>query len=170
MSLSRREEERALSKDEHELVDKTHHPALQELEDKELSSLIRLLRDRRDKARSVVQRRKREMRGKAAPRGVEPATSATGNKIKLEVLSTAMRRLNSERTRRERMNSQVELSRRALELKTSSDAESAPQNTRHAHRGMRKAASDRRGNLIRPMEAGRQRKAGAVAQAKRDSR
>jgi hypothetical protein len=34
---------------------------------------------------------------------------------------------------------------------------------------MRNAASQRPKNLIRPMELGRQRKAGAVAQAKRDS-
>ncbi|MET0170058.1 MAG: hypothetical protein ABW191_06740 [Aliihoeflea sp.] len=170
MSISRRDEDRALSKDEREIVAKTHHPALQELEDKELSATIKLLRERRDKASGEVQRRKREMRGKAAPKGNEAATSATGNKLKLEVLATAMRRLNAERTRREELGSQVALAQQALELKKASDEKDAPKNTRHAHKGMRKAASERRKNLVRPMETGRQRKAGAVAQAKRDSR
>lgn len=170
MSISRRDEERALSKDEREIVAKTHHPQLQELDDKELSSVIKLLRERRDKASGEVQRRRREMRGKAAPKGNEAATSASGNKVKLEVLATAMRRLNAERTRREEMGSQVELAQRALEMKQASDGKDAPKNTRHARAGMRKAASERRKNLVRPMETGRQRKAGAVAQAKRDSR
>lgn len=174
MSINRKQEERALDKAEQELVAKTHHPELQVLEDKDLAGLIRLVRERRDKARGEVQRRKREIRGKAEPKGAAVATSATGNKVKLEVLSTAVKRLNAERSRRERMASQVsqaELSRRALEIKKSGDDDaSAPLNTRHARQGMRKVVSDRRQDLIRPMELGRQRKAGAVAQAKRDSR
>lgn len=173
MSISRRQEDRALDKAEQELVARTHHPALQDLADKELSSLTKLVRERRDKARGEVQRRKREIRGKAAPKGTEAATSAAGNKIKLEVLATAVRRLNAERSRRERMASQVkqvELSRRALKLKQASPDEDAPKNTRHAHQGMRKVASTRRDSLIRPMERGRLRKAAAVAQARQDSR
>ncbi|MCO6389172.1 hypothetical protein [Aliihoeflea sp. 40Bstr573] len=170
MSISRRDEERALSKDEREIVAKTRHPALQDLDDKELSATIKLLRERRDKASGEVQRRRREMRGKAAPKGAEPAGSASGNKAKLEVLATAMRRLNAERTRREEMGSQVELAKKALELKRQSSGDDSPANTRHARKGMRKAASERRQNLVRPMELGRQRKAGAVAQAKRDSK
>ncbi len=173
MSISRRQEDRALDKAEQELVARTHHPALQDLADKELSSLTKLVRERRDKARGEVQRRKREIRGKAAPKGAEAATSAVGNKVKLEVLATAVRRLNAERSRRERMASQVkqvEFSRRALKLKQAAPDEDAPANTRHAHQGMRKAASTRRDSLVRPMERGRLRKAAAVAQAKRDSR
>jgi len=120
-----------------------------------------------------VQRRKREIRGKAAPKGAEAAPSASGNKMKLEVLASAVRRLNAERSRRERMASRVkqaELSRRALKLKQASPDEDMPANTRHAHQGMRKVASTRRDSLVRPMERGRLRKAAAIAQAERDSR
>lgn len=173
MAISRRQEERALTKAEQELVSNSRHPALQELADKELSSLSKLVRERRDKARDETQRRKREMRGKAAPKSTEASTSAAGNTAKLEVLAAAMQRLNAERTRRERMASQLtqaELSRRALKFKQASVDEDTPINTRHAHQGMRKATSDRPKNLIRPMELGRQRKAASVAQAKRDSR
>lgn len=69
MALNRKQEERALDKDERELVAKSHHPALQDLGDRELTSLVKLLRERRDKASGEVQRRRREMRGKAAPKG-----------------------------------------------------------------------------------------------------
>ncbi|MBP0438121.1 hypothetical protein [Tianweitania sediminis] len=174
MSINRSQEERALDKSEMEMVAKSHHPQLQDLEDKELASLLKLVRERRDKARTEMQRRRREMRGKAAPKGATPSASAEGNKTKLEVLSTAVRRLNGERSRRDRMASQVsqaELSRNALKLKQEAgDNDEVPFNTRHAHQGMRKIAAERRNSLVRPMERGRLRKAAAVAQAKRDSR
>ncbi len=170
MAVNRKQQERALDKSEMEMVAKSHHPELQQLDDKELSSLLKLLRERRDRAQTETKRRKREMRGKAEPKGAAASKSAEGNKAKLEVLSTAVRRLNTERTRRERMASQVELSRAALKLKQAADkAHEAPPNTRHAHQGMRKIASQRREDLVRPMELGRLRKAGAVAQAKRDN-
>lgn len=173
MAISRKEEERALDKAELELVASTRHPALQELSDKDLSQHIKLLRERRDKAQDEVQRRRREMRGKASPKGAEAATSAAGNSTKQEVLSQAVRRLNAERSRRERMAAQVsqaELARKALQLKQAAADHDAPLlNTRHAHQGMRKSASEHPKSLVRPMELGRLRKAGAVAQAKRDS-
>lgn len=174
MAISRTQEERALDKAEAELVAKSHHPALQEIDDKELGSLLKLVRERRDRSRTETQRRRREMRGKAVPKGTSPATSAEGNKIKLEILSMAVRRLNAERSRRERMASrlsQAELSRNALEMKQAVEhADDTRLNTRHAHEGMRKVENPRRKNLVRPMERGRLRKAAAVAQAKRDSR
>lgn len=173
MSINRKQEERALDKGELEMVAKSHHPELQQIDDKELSSLVKLLRERRDRARTETQRRKREIRGKAEPKGATASTLAAGNKVKLEVLASAVRRLNSERSRRERMASQlsqVQLSRAALRLKkTADDDADAPPNTRHAHEGMRKIASARRENLIRPMELGRLRKAASVAQAKTDN-
>ncbi|MEQ1942438.1 hypothetical protein ABMA32_08455 [Mesorhizobium sp. VNQ89] len=170
MAVNRKQQERALDKGEMEMVAKSRHPELQQLDDKELASLLKLLRERRDRAQTETKRRKREMRGKVDPKGAAASKSAEGNKTKLEVLSTAVRRLNAERTRRERMASQVELSRAALKLKQKAESgHEAPANTRHAHQGMRKIASQRRENLVRPMELGRLRKAGAVAQAKRDN-
>lgn len=175
MSMSRKEEARALAADERELVEKSHHPQVQELPDDELAKLVKLMRGRRDKARSEANRRRREMRGKAAPKGAEPSAGVAGSKAKVEALATAMRRLNGETERRRRMAqsvSMVESAQRALTMKQAaeSDADDEDFNTRHAHEGMRKNASDKRRNLIRPMELGRQRKAASVAQAKRDSR
>jgi hypothetical protein len=87
----------------------------------------------------------------------------------------AVRRLNAEAERRRQMAAKVSLAenaRNALALKKAGEAEAPAEtfNARTARHGMRKNASDRRQDLVRPMELGRQRKAGAVAQAKRDSR
>ena len=174
MSTSRKHEERALDSSETELVAKSRYPELKQLDDKELKSVLQLVRDRREKARTETQRRRREMRGKAAAKGATPSTTNDGNRMKLEVLAAAVSRLNAERTRRERMAAQVsqaELSRKVLNLKRENDSDEAgPTNSRHAHEGLRKIASERRASLVRPMERGRQRKAAAVSQAKRDAR
>ncbi len=102
MAVTRKDEARALDSDERELVERSHHPALQELPDSELSKLVKLVRDRRDKAKSQAQQRRREMRGKAAPKGAEPSRDDAGSRLKLSVLAMAVRRLNTEAGRRRR--------------------------------------------------------------------
>ena len=172
MAITQKEEARALNADEHELVEKSHHPALQEMPDNELSNLVKLMRERRDKANAQANRHRREMRGKAAPKGAMPSKGDEGSKLKVAVLAMAMRRLNTEVERRRRMaasTSLVENARRAMAMKQAGETGPAF-NSRHAHQGMRNKASRRRQNLIRPMELGRQRKAASVAQAKRDGR
>ena len=69
MALTRKEEERALNADEREVVAQTRHPAVQNLPDDALDALLKRLRDLRDKASSHANQQRREMRGKAAPRG-----------------------------------------------------------------------------------------------------
>ena len=175
MAITRKEEERALDADERPLVEKSHHPAVQELSDKELADLVKLVRSRRDKAQTEASRRRREMRGKGAPKGAAPSRSDFGSRAKLDVLSMAVRRLNGEVQRRRRMAAKVSLvesARAALAKKKSASGEKADAafNARTAHHGMRENASKRRQDLVRPRELGRQRKAAAVAQAKRDSR
>jgi hypothetical protein len=175
MAITRKDEARALDADERELVEKSHHPMVQELSDKELSDLVKLVRSRRDKAQTEASRRRREMRGKGAPKGATPSKADTGSRVKLDVLAMAVRRLNAEAERRRQLAAKVSLvenARNALALKKAGDADApdAAFNARTAHHGMRKNSSDRRQNLVRPMELGRQRKAGAVAQAKRDGR
>ncbi|MDO8410011.1 MAG: hypothetical protein Q7S93_08115 [Phenylobacterium sp.] len=172
MAITRKEEARALSGDEQELVGRTHHPEIQETSDEDLRDLIRLVRERRNKARDMAHQRRREMRGKGEARGATPSAKDDGSKAKLAVLSTALRRANVEAERRRKMAARVEMTQnaqRALQMKREAKDAAAP-NSRHAHQGMRKAASQRREDLMRPMERGRQRKAGAVAQARRDAR
>jgi len=172
MAISRREEARALSADEQDLVAKSHHPAVQELADAELANLVKLLRERRDKAQTEAHRRRREMRGKGAPKGAVASKADGGSRLKLEVLAMAMRRLNGEAERRRQLAARlslVENARKALASKQA--AGSGPDfNARTAREGMRAVANQKAQNLVRPMERGRQRKAAAVAQAKRDAR
>jgi hypothetical protein len=174
MAVSRKEEARALSVDERELVDKSRHPGMQALPDAELSSLVKLVRERRDRARTMADRRRREMRGKAEARGAQPSQADEGSKLKLSVLSAAIRRLNAEVERRRQMNAKVllvESAQKALAMEQEAhDRTSVTFNTRHAHQGLRKKENPRGPDLIRPMERGRLRKAGAAAQAKRDAR
>jgi hypothetical protein len=173
MAITQKEEARALSADERELVEKSHHPALQEHSDAEMSDLVKLVRERREKAKTQANQRRREMRGKAAAKGATPSRSDAGSRLKLEVLAMAMRRLNAEVERRRRMAARVSLvdsAKRALAMKQESQQGSAPFNTRQAHQGMRNLASRRSDSLIRPMERGRLRKAASIAQAKRDAR
>jgi hypothetical protein len=175
MAMTAKAEARALDAEERDLVAKSHHPALQDLSDQDLSQLVKLVRERRDKAKTNANQRRREMRGKAAPRGAAPSKSDDGSKTKLAVLAMAVRRLNSETERRRRMRAateHVDSARRALAMKEAAagNGGAASFNSRHAHHGMRNIDSSKRQKLIDPMERGRQRKAAAVAQAKRDAR
>jgi hypothetical protein len=175
MAITKKAEERALDSDERDLVAKSHHPALQELSDEDLAQLVKLVRERRDRAKTQANQRRREIRGKAAPRGAEPSKSDEGSKAKLAVLAMAVRRLNSELERRRRMRAavaQVGSAKKALAMKQANlgDNGGAPFNSRQSHAGMRNIRSQKRQQLIDPMERGRLRKAGARAQARRDAR
>ena len=174
MAITQKEEARALNAEERELVEKSHHPALQQLSDQELGDLVKLVRARRDKAQTIAGHRRREMRGKAAPRGVTPSSADEGSRTKLAVLAMAVRRLNREAERRRRMAASVALvsnAQKALALRQASTEHGGhAHNSRHAHQGMRDISNQRVDSLIRPMERGRLRKAASVAQAKRDGR
>ncbi|GAA0601098.1 hypothetical protein [Paenochrobactrum glaciei] len=173
MAITRKDEDRALNKDELELVTKSRHPELQDLSDAELKSLIKLMRERREKAKAAANQRRREMKGRSSPRGTTASTADDGSRLKVRVLAMAMSRLNAENQRRQQMAAHLELvanAEHALELKKAAADSKAPFNTRHAHKGVKDTASIRAKNLINPMERGRQKKAAGVAQAKRDTR
>ena len=100
MSLRSRDIERLLSKDEHDLFTQTKQPGLAELSSQDLSSLSKRLRDARDRAQTISQRQRREMRGKAAPSGARPASDNSGSAQKTALLASAMQRVNKETSRR----------------------------------------------------------------------
>lgn len=91
---------RALSEDERELVAQTRQPQVKALSDGELSELTRRLRARRDRARDIAKRQRREMRGKAAPSGARPAAADLGTRLKGAHLTAALKRVHRERERR----------------------------------------------------------------------
>ncbi|WP_028748660.1 hypothetical protein [Rhizobium mesoamericanum] len=174
MAISRKQAERLLTVDEWQLVQKTHHPAVQDLSDSDLLDLAKRVRERRDRAQSEAHRQRREIRGKAQPKGATPVRKDTGTRAKLEVLAMGVRSVNAEQARRRRMLAKVRMVgnlRGALARKKEAKGEKDEAfNTRQAHAGMHSIESSKRKTLIRPMERGRLRKAGAVSQAKRDSR
>jgi hypothetical protein len=96
MSLSKSAEKRMLTAEEFETVSRTHHPEIRELTARQLSDLVRRLREHRDKARDVARQQRREMRGKSEPRGAKPAADNTGTAIKSEIFAGAVKRLNRE--------------------------------------------------------------------------
>ena len=173
MAHPRKDEARALAADELELVEKSHHPQVQDLSEAELSDLVRLLRERRDKAQAAASRQRREMRRKADPKGARPSADDTGTRRKTEVLATAVRRLNGERDRRRRQAARAELAanaRAALALRAASDGgkASAPA-SRSAGKGMRAKESTRAKKAVPGAKVGSVSQQNKRAQAKRDA-
>lgn len=120
MARNRREEQRLLTRDEAELVDRTRHPALAGLPDGELSDLVARLRERWDRAGDIAKRQRREMRGKAGAAGATPAADDTGTRAKRDLLAAALQRANKERSRRGAQAARADLkanARRALALR-----------------------------------------------------
>jgi len=171
MAHTRKDEARALDADEHGLVEKTHHPEVQELADAELAELLKLVRERRDRAQRLARQKRREIRGKAAPRGASPAAADAGSKLKLEVLAMAVRRLNSERDRRQRKAARQSLqanAEKALAMRRAAAAKRHHPIGRTARHGMASHPSSKREQITDPREVGRVSQAIKNAQAKRD--
>lgn len=174
MAHSRKDEARALDAGELALVEKSHHPAIQELSDGELAELIGLVRERRDKAQAAANRQRREMRRKAEPRGTRPSADDTGTRRKAEVLAMAVRRLNGERQRRARITAKADLvenARNALALREAAeDGARTGGATRSAGEGMRANENARARRIVAPKKVGSVSQQNKRAQAKRDSR
>ena len=172
MAIPMRDEVRALSNDELELVVKTHIPIVLDLSDAELGDLLRQVRDKRKRARDIANRQRREMRGKAERPGAAPSRDNTGSKHKAAVLAGALKRLNNERQRRERLAhapEQVRFARKALQLKRAGGKGHSGPSYRTASKGMRNIENEKPQQLLHPMEIGRVSQFVRDAQAKRDS-
>ena len=100
MATSRRNEERLLNDGELELVVKSRHPVLKTLSDQEVSQLVGLLRERRDRAQQIANRQRRGVRGKGGSASSFDQADA-GNRQKAGVLAEALSRANKERARRQ---------------------------------------------------------------------
>ena len=173
MVMSRRDEARYLDTEERELIDQTRGPALGQLSDGELDKLIRLVRERRKRARDIGQRQRREMRGKAEPAGASPARRNDGTTRKAEALAGAMKRLNNVKANRMALAAvpeQVRLAKKALKMKRAAGGRQPYPHGRTAGTGMRNIENERAEDLARPMEVGRVSQFVKDAQAKRDSR
>ncbi len=170
MTLARKVEERSLSAEERELVVQTHQPGIAALPDDELAKLRKLVRERRDRAMDISRHQRREMRGKAAPRGTVPAADNSGSRLKVSLLAQAMKRLNKEAARRSRLAARAELvdnMRRALAMKQAAGLPPRPV-SRTARKGMTSKPSRRAEQITDPREVGRVSQFVKQGQARRD--
>jgi hypothetical protein len=173
MSQSRAAEKRMLTADEFEAVNRTRYPAIRELGRTELSDLVAALRKHRDKARDVSRQQRREMRGKAEPRGSKPAADNSGGAMKDQIFAGAVKRVNRELARHEsaeRRSAQSEKSRHALALKKGGDKPDRPKPGRTASRDMKSVPSDEPTVEADRREIGRVSQFVKKAQARRDSK
>jgi hypothetical protein len=171
MSIPVHRERRILTQAEFEAVELTHHPAVGSLSREQLVDLVRRLREHRAKARDVAQQQRREMRGKAEPRGARPARDNTGTAIKETIFAGALKRAKRELRRLEGAGdeTQAEIARRALELKRANRKRNYPSAGRTAGQGMRPVPSDRPTVTADPREVGRVSQFVKAAQARRDA-
>lgn len=176
MAITPRQEARALSTDERELVGKSRPPIVRALTDSQLATLVKRIRVRRDKAKTVAERQRREMRGKTRPRGAKASRDDEGSQLKVTVLSTALRRLETETSRRQRVSAKRSLvasAKKALALKQKAGGAAPKKPTagkRTARAGLRGKQRVVVENHVPPSARGRVRKQTARVQAKRDSR
>jgi hypothetical protein len=167
-------EARLLKAAEQELVGATRPPAIEQLSVEQLKVLAQRLRRARDRAKDIGSQQKREMRGKAKPRGAKPTRDNAGTLAKAQVLGEAIGRVEEELSRRENLTAatttQADLSRHALELKLSHPALPHPGSGRSASDGMK--PNERQKPLrigASQGEVGRVSQEGKVAQARKDS-
>jgi hypothetical protein len=167
MATSRLDERRLMSDEEYTLVEQTRYPVLGKLEDAALKDLTQRLRERRDRARDIAHRQRRDVRGKGRQTQTFEKQDA-GNRRKARILAEALTRINSERTRRKAEELRAN-ARRALALRQDAEASARPDSGRTPQKGMRKVASSRRDRIVNPMDVGRVSQAGKRAQAVRDN-
>ena len=91
MSDQKQLEARLLNADELEDVNATRPPAIGEASGEQLKVLAQRLRRARDRAKDIAAGQKREMRGKADPRGTKPTRDNTGTLAKAQVVLAAAR-------------------------------------------------------------------------------
>jgi hypothetical protein len=95
MNASTTNDDRLLNIAERELVAQTWPPIADRLTKEQLQALGKRLREARDRSRRIASQQRREMRGKADPRGAAPARDNTGSLSKTTVLVGALKRVTA---------------------------------------------------------------------------
>ncbi|WP_439613115.1 hypothetical protein [Reyranella sp.] len=176
MAITTKQELRALSADERELIDMSGARVVKALTDAQLSSLVKRTRTKRDRARTLAERQRRELRGKSRARGATPVKADDGSQLKLAILTAALARLDAETARRGKVKAKAALvasAKMALSLKQKTKpakgtkAPAKPRGPAKAVRGKTRVAVK---NHVPGSVRGSVRSQGAKAQARRDSR
>lgn len=173
MARNLRHERQLLDAQELLLVEKTYAPILKGLSDRDVTTLLVLARKRRDRSRKMLERQRREMRGKAKPKGARPATDNTGTRGKRDLLDAAVQRLNDEASRRKAKAATRSLrqnAKHALELRRAKERVAHPSAGRTASPGKRPKNSAPKKSPRNPAKLGAISQHTKNMQAKRDAR
>ena len=138
---------------------------------------MKRLRTKRDRAKTVAERQRREMRGKVRARGATPAKDDDGSRLKLTILSAALARLDTETERRNKVKAKEALvasAKKALaqkrEAKSPAKGKPAPKTARGTRAGLRGKARVEVEKHVPGSVRGSVRKQTARVQARRDAR
>jgi hypothetical protein len=167
MSEHSNPDDRLFSIAERDMVEQTSPLALDKLSKEALQSLAKRLRSARDRARRIGRQQRREIRGKADPKGNEPARENAGTEAKAQALVEALNRVSGA-LRKLKAPTQAELTRKAAAMKRAAAVPQHPGPGSTTSKGMQPIVSRQRTTKPDPREIGRVSQAGKVAQAKRD--
>ncbi|MBX9777324.1 MAG: hypothetical protein K2Y71_23350 [Xanthobacteraceae bacterium] len=173
MSVPCKFERSLLGHDEYEIVAGTHHPAIYDADVEQLRSVLKRLRDLRDKERTLSRGKRREARGKGAARGATFPGTAEHPYQRKQVFVSALKRVGKEIARRDQLAAraaQVEFAQHALALRRAAQFPARPAAGYTAHEGMRSLPSQRRRTKVPPAKIGSVSQATRNAQARRDAR
>jgi hypothetical protein len=173
MSIPCKFERSVLSFDEHEIILRSHHPEIYDVELDDLKSLRQRLRDMRDKERTLAGENRRALRGKGAPRGASFPGTAEHPLQRKQVFASALKRVNKEIGRMQKLDARAEhiaAARRALAMRRAASFPPRPAAGDTAGEGMRPSPNERRRTRVPPAMIGRVSQATKNAQAARDTR
>src|SRR5262245_64786749 len=103
MSIPCKFERSILSHDEHEVILQSHHPAIYDVGLDDLKALRQRLREMRGKERTLAHAKRREARGKGAPRGKSFPGTAEHPLRRKQVFAAALKRVNKEIDRMQKL-------------------------------------------------------------------
>ena len=173
MSIPCRFERSILSHDEHGVILRSHHPDIYEAGLDDLKALRKRLRDMRDKEGTLAHAKRREARGKGAPRGQSLPGTAEHPLRRRQVFAAALKRVNREIHRVEKLaarTAHVDAARRALAMRRAAQFPPRPQAGDTPSEGMHPLPSRRRRTRVSPARIGSVSQATRNAQAARDAR
>ncbi len=173
MSVPCKFERSLLSHEENETIRVTHYPAIYGLDAEAMQSLQKRLRELRDKERTQAHQKRREMRGKGAPRGGSFPGTAEQPLQRKQVFAAALKRVNREVARIHNLavrSAFTESARRALAMRRAGEGVQRPPAGSTAHSGMQPSPSKSRRTKVNPAKVGSISQATKNRQAVRDSR
>jgi hypothetical protein len=173
MSVPCKFERSILSYDEHEIILRSHHPAIYDVSLDDLRALRQRLRAMRDKERTLARENRRAVRGKGAQRGASFPGTAEHPLQRKQVFAAALKRVSKEIGRMHKLEARtghIEAARRALAMRRAAQFPPRPAADDTPSEGMRPLPSQRRRTRVPRAKIGSVSQATKNAQAARDAR